>query len=118
VPTVENPSAAQYERELISARTKEGMAQRKVDGWAGGRPAGRPRVLDDNIRGRIIAAHTAGRGWSAIARELNDAQVPTAPRRRHLAPLDRSGSCTGLRPLISLNRDRCDDFGGSVAVIE
>jgi len=78
VPTVENPSAAQYERELISARTKEGMAQRKVDGWAGGRPAGRPRVLDEDVRGRIVAAHTAGRGWSAIARELNDAQVPTA----------------------------------------
>ncbi|MGI8418209.1 MAG: recombinase family protein [Nakamurella sp.] len=71
-------SAAQYERELISARTKEGMAQRKVDGWAGGRPAGRPQVLDEDIRGRIVAAHTAGRGWSAIARELNEARVPTA----------------------------------------
>ncbi len=71
-------SAAQYERELISARTKEGMAQRKVDGWAGGRSAGRPRVLDENVRGRIVAAHTAGQGWSAIARELNEAQVPTA----------------------------------------
>jgi len=71
-------SAAQYERELISARTKEGMAQRKVDGWAGGRSAGRPRVLDENVRGRIVAAHTAGRGWTAIARELNRAQVPTA----------------------------------------
>ncbi len=67
-------SAAQYERELISARTKEGMAQRKVDGWAGGRP----RVLDENVRGRIVAAYTAGRGWTAIARELNRAQVPTA----------------------------------------
>lgn len=71
-------SAAQYERELISARTKEGMAQRKVDGWAGGRPAGRPRVLDENVRGQIVAAHTAGQGWTAIARHLNDAQVPTA----------------------------------------
>jgi DNA invertase Pin-like site-specific DNA recombinase len=71
-------SAAQYERELISARTKEGMAQRRVDGWAGGRSAGRPRVLDENVRGRIVAAHTAGQGWSAIARELNEAQVPTA----------------------------------------
>ncbi len=71
-------SAAQYERELISARTKEGMAQRKLDGWAGGRPAGRPRVLHEAVRGRIIAAHTAGRGWSAIARELNETQVPTA----------------------------------------
>jgi DNA invertase Pin-like site-specific DNA recombinase len=71
-------SAAQYERELISARTKEGMAQRKVDGWACGRPAGRPRVLDEHIRGRIVTAHTAGHGWTAIARELNQAQVPTA----------------------------------------
>lgn len=53
-------SAAQYERELISARTKEGMTQRKLDGWAGGRPAGRPCVLDDNIRRQIITAHTAG----------------------------------------------------------
>lgn len=71
-------SAAQYERELISARTKEGMAQRKVDDWVGGRPAGRPRVLDENIRGRIVAAHTGGRGWTAIARELNETHVPTA----------------------------------------
>lgn len=74
-------SAAQYERELISARTKEGMAQRRVDGWAGGRSAGRPRVLDENVRGRIVAAHTAGQGWSAIARELNEAQVPTERAR-------------------------------------
>jgi len=71
-------SAAQYERELISARTREGMAQRKLDGWAGGRPAGRPRVLDENVRGRIVAAHTAGHGWTAIARDLTDDQVPTA----------------------------------------
>lgn len=71
-------SAAQYERELISARTKEGMAQRKVDGWAGGRPAGRPRVLDEHVRDRIVAAHTAGNGWTAIARDLTAAQVPTA----------------------------------------
>ncbi|MGI8415963.1 MAG: recombinase family protein [Nakamurella sp.] len=71
-------SAAQYERELISARTKEGMAQRKVDGWSGGRPAGRPRMLDENIRDRIVAAHTAGNGWTVIARDLTDDQVPTA----------------------------------------
>lgn len=71
-------SAAQYERELIGARTREGMAQRKVDGWAGGRPAGRPRVLAEDVRGRIVAAHTAGRGWSTIARELNETRVPTA----------------------------------------
>jgi len=37
------------------------MAQRKVDGWAGARPVG--RVLDENVRGRIIAAHTASRGY-------------------------------------------------------
>lgn len=71
-------SAAQYERKLISARTREGMAQRKLDSWTGGRPAGRPRVLNKDVRDQIVAAHTGGRGWSAIARELNAAQVPTA----------------------------------------
>lgn len=71
-------SAAQYERELIGARTREGMAQRKAEGWPNGKPTGRPRALPDDVRAHIVTAHQGGQGWSAIARQLNADGVPTA----------------------------------------
>ena len=54
-------AAAELERSLISAQTKDGMAQRKREGWAptaknpDGRPAGRPRVLPQPVLDRILA---------------------------------------------------------------
>ncbi len=67
-------SAAQYERELIGARTREGMAQRKAEGVQ----LGRPRTLADEVVASIVEARNAGSGWSDIARVLNDSDVPTA----------------------------------------
>lgn len=67
-------SAAQYERELIGARTREGMAQRRAEGVQ----LGRRLELDSAVRARILAEHSDGSGWSAIARSLNDDAVPTA----------------------------------------
>ena len=75
-------SAAQYERELIGVRTREGMAQRRAEGVQ----FGRPRTLTGSVVARIINAGTAGSGWSAIARELNDAGVPTAQGGRAWYP--------------------------------
>lgn len=75
-------SAAQYERELIGARTREGMAQRKAEGVQ----MGRPRALTDDVVDRIVTARTAGSGWSAIARDLNDSGVPTAQGGRTWYP--------------------------------
>ncbi|WP_373427898.1 recombinase family protein [Arthrobacter globiformis] len=67
-------SAAQYERELNGARTREGMAQRRAEGVK----LGRPRSLATGVSDEIVSLHRHGRSLSGIARELNDRGVPTA----------------------------------------
>ena len=67
-------STAQYERRLISARTKEAMAELKRQG----RPLGRPRAVPEAIRQQILASRNAGHSYRAIAEALNNANVPTA----------------------------------------
>lgn len=67
-------SAAQYERELIGARTREGMAQRKAEGVRMGRPVS----LSDEIYRRVLNAHAAGQSINSIAAELTTDGVPTA----------------------------------------
>lgn len=65
---------AQHERRLISDRTKAALAEKKAQGFKLGRPA----VLDESVRGRIVDAREAGKTWQAIADELNTEGVPTA----------------------------------------
>jgi DNA invertase Pin-like site-specific DNA recombinase len=67
-------SAAQWERRIIGARTRDALAQKKAQGVR----LGRPRQLPAEILERIRADHASGAGWSAIARALNDQGVPTA----------------------------------------
>lgn len=67
-------SAAQYERELIGARTREGLAQRRLEGVRLGRP---PTVAPDVVA-RIRTARDDGATWTDIARRLNADGVPTA----------------------------------------
>lgn len=67
-------SAAQYERELIGARTREGLAQRKAEGVR----LGRPRTVPQSVVERITAARAAGDSFAEIARRLNADAVPTA----------------------------------------
>jgi DNA invertase Pin-like site-specific DNA recombinase len=72
-------AAAEFERALISARTREGMAQRKAEGWAGGRAPG--RIVDSGFLPtyrRVLAMHAAGDSLNAIARTLNAEGVTTA----------------------------------------
>lgn len=66
-------SAAQWERRIIGQRTKEALAVKKSMGVR----LGRPPALPEPVCERIKKAHRAGKGWSAIARELNEEQVPT-----------------------------------------
>ncbi|MFJ2541555.1 recombinase family protein [Microbacterium sp. NPDC087589] len=68
-------SAAQYERRLISVRTREGMAQRKAEGVTFGR-----EVASDFLPTyeRVLTMHGAGESLNAIARTLNQEGVPTA----------------------------------------
>lgn len=67
-------SAAQYERELIGARTREGMAQRKAEGVH----VGRPRVMDEAVRARVLALRDEGLAMGKIADRLNVEGVATA----------------------------------------
>lgn len=68
-------SAAQYERRLISVRTREGMAQRKAEGITFGR-----EVAADFLPTyrRVLTMSAEGLSLNAIARTLNDEGVPTA----------------------------------------
>lgn len=68
-------SAAQFERELIGIRTREGMAQRKAEGVIFGRT-----VAEDMLRTyrRIRDLHLAGNSINGIARQLTAENVPTA----------------------------------------
>lgn len=67
-------SAAQYERELIGARTREGLAQRRAEGVR----LGRPTTVPDAVVARILLAREQGKSWAKIATALNDDGVPTA----------------------------------------
>jgi DNA invertase Pin-like site-specific DNA recombinase len=65
---------AQFERRLIGQRTREALAQKKAQGVQ----LGRPRKLPTKVRTRIKRRRAAGKTLTAIAEELNRAEVPTA----------------------------------------
>jgi DNA invertase Pin-like site-specific DNA recombinase len=67
-------SASEYERALISARTKDALAQRKAEGAQ----LGRPRVMPADVVARIAKERAAGRSLRAIAEGLNGDGVATA----------------------------------------
>lgn len=67
-------SAAQYERELIGARTREGMAQRKAEGVT----LGRPHTMSAETVARVRADREAGLSLRKIADVLAAEGVPTA----------------------------------------
>lgn len=65
---------AELERDLISERTKVSLAVKK----AGGAKLGRPVTMPKDVRERVEKMEADGLGWTAIARKLNGAGVPTA----------------------------------------
>jgi DNA invertase Pin-like site-specific DNA recombinase len=67
-------SAAQWERRIIGQRTRDALAVKRAQGAR----LGRPQVVAAELVARIRAAHEAGAGWSALARQLNLEGVPTA----------------------------------------
>lgn len=67
-------ATAQYERELIAARTRDALAQARARGVR----LGRPVTLPAQIRTRIADERAAGRSLRAIADRLTDEQTPTA----------------------------------------
>ena len=67
-------SVAQWERQVIAARTSEALQALKARGTR----LGRPVTLPDEVRARIADERTAGRTLAAIADDLNAENVPTA----------------------------------------
>lgn len=65
---------AQYERRLISQRTRDALASLKAQGQR----LGGPILLDDEVRHRIAAERERGDTYQEIADRLNDEDVPTA----------------------------------------
>ena len=65
---------AELERRLIGQRTRDALAAKRAQGAR----LGRPRTLPDPVVRRIVRAREKGEGWSAIARQLDAAGVPTA----------------------------------------
>ena len=68
-------AAAEFERALISARTREGMAQRKAEGATFGREVAAEFLPTYR---RVLAMHAEGASLNGIARTLNDEGIPTA----------------------------------------
>lgn len=74
-------STAQFERELISERVTENIARLKFDGITrDGRRVrfGRLPVLPEDVVTAIRADFAGGRSMNAIAKSLNERNVPTA----------------------------------------
>jgi DNA invertase Pin-like site-specific DNA recombinase len=67
-------AAAEYERDLIGARTREGMEQRRAEGVH----LGRAPVLPLAVVERVVAERDAGTSIRVIARSLTADAIPTA----------------------------------------
>jgi DNA invertase Pin-like site-specific DNA recombinase len=65
---------AQFERRLISQRTKDALAIKKAQGVR----LGRPRQLPEEVVQRVVAERSAGKTMSSIAQGLNEDAIATA----------------------------------------
>lgn len=73
---------AQFERRLISERTKVALKQKAAQGYK----LGRPVEMSEEVRTRIVSEHKAGQSVSAIARRLTAEAIPTAQGGRKWYP--------------------------------
>ena len=64
---------AEFERRMISQRTRDGLAVRRSQGAR----LGRSSTLDARVVRRMAREREAGRSYSRIARGLNDDGIPT-----------------------------------------
>ena len=73
---------AQFERRLIGQRTRDALAVKRAQGVQ----LGRPREISDQVVERIGKLHATGLTVAAIARKLNDENVPTPRGGRWHSP--------------------------------
>lgn len=72
---------AEFERDLISERTRAGMAAAKRNGTKSGNPIGRPRVCPPDLVRWITTERGKKRSFSAIARDLTERGEPSPEGR-------------------------------------
>lgn len=73
------PTRGTSDREFISRRTRDAIADRKAAGiYSGGRALPQARPVDDDIAERIAALAADGLSTRQIAKQLTDEEVPTA----------------------------------------
>lgn len=68
---------AEFEREMISVRTKEGLARAK----AAGKQVGRPSAIRSDVRRRIVQERETRRSFAAIALGLTTDGILTPTGR-------------------------------------
>jgi DNA invertase Pin-like site-specific DNA recombinase len=72
----------QLERKMIGERTRDALTEKR----AAGVRLGRPRILPDNVRNRILAERNEKRTLRTIADSLNEDGIPTAHGGRRWYP--------------------------------
>jgi DNA invertase Pin-like site-specific DNA recombinase len=74
-------NASQFERRMISTRTKEGLAARRARGIGVPHglkgPIGRPPTVEGDLLKRILRRRRAGKSFASIADELTHSGIPT-----------------------------------------
>lgn len=83
---------AELERDLIRARTREGMQAKREQGIR----LGRPSTLPDDVRDRIASERAAGATFAKIAAGLNDDKIPTARGGASWYPSTVKAVCVSL----------------------
>ncbi len=73
---------AQFERRLIGQRTRDALAVKRAQGVQ----LGQPREISEQVVERIRNLHATGLTVAAIARKLNDENVPTPRGGRWHSP--------------------------------
>lgn len=74
---------AEFERNVISQRTKDGLAEKRDQGVR----LGRPVSIDPELLNSIVAMWMSEGSYSAVARWLNQAQVPTVQGGKQWYPM-------------------------------
>lgn len=64
---------AEFERNVIRQRTRDGLAEKRAEGVV----LGRPRAISDDLLVAVLGMYHADPNYSAVARLLNEARVAT-----------------------------------------
>jgi len=90
-------AVAEYERELIRERTREGMARVKKDGTESGKPVGRPRADAGPITAAVAWLRQGGGQRRSLRQAAALHDVAYSTLRRYVAAVGQKGV---LRPFV------------------